>query len=95
MATVKMTFSLDEETAKSLEATAERLALPKSRVVREAIRDYAARAERLGETERKRLLALFDQLVPQIPERPAEQVDAEIAAVREARRGGGRRSAAP
>ncbi len=87
-----MTFSLDEPTAKRLKATAQRLSLPQSHVVREAIRDYAARADRLSEEERSRLLALFDDLVPQIHGKDAEDVDEEIRAVRAARRGGGRAS---
>lgn len=92
MATVKMTFSLDEETAVYLRATAERLARPKSQVVREAIRDYAQRADRLSAAERRKMLSLFDELVPLIPARPEEEVEAELAAIRSARHGGGRLS---
>ena len=90
MATVKMTFSLDEETARRLDRTAERLSIPKSHVVREAISEYSARVDRLSPEEQNRLLRAFDALVPEIPVRPAEEVDAEIEAVREARRSGGR-----
>ena len=95
MASVKMTFSLDEKTARALETTAERLSQPKSQVVREAIQDYAVRVDRLTEAERRQLLSLFDELVPQIPERPVEQVEEEIAALRSARSGGGRKSPTP
>lgn len=90
MATIKMTFSLDEETARRLDRTAERLAIPKSHVVREAISEYSARADRLSAEEQDRLLRAFDALVPKIPQRPAKEVDAEIDAVRQARRAGGR-----
>lgn len=90
MATIKMTFSLDEATAARLNQTAERLSLAKSEVVREAIQEYAARAGRLSEKERQRLLQAFDSFVPEIPERPAEEVDEELAEIRRARQGGGR-----
>jgi len=90
MATVKMTFSLDEATAARLNQTAERLNLAKSVVVREAIHDYAARAGRLSEKERLRLLRAFDSFVPEIPERPVEEVDEELEGIRQARQGGGR-----
>lgn len=86
----KMTFTLDERTAARIAQAAERLGLPKSGVVREAVREYAERVGRLGEGERLRLLALFDELVPKIPSRQAREVNAELAAVRAARRGGGR-----
>jgi predicted transcriptional regulator len=93
MASVKATFTLDESTAARLAQTAERLRRPKSAVVREAILDYSERLDRLGERERLQLLSVFDELVPQIPERPEQEVDAELAGLRESRRGGGRRSA--
>ena len=87
---VKVTFSLDEETISRLEQTAERLQRAKSQVVREAIHDYAARAGRLGEAERLRLLKALDEMLPRIPRRPARQVDRELTLLREARAGSGR-----
>jgi len=92
MATTKVTFTLDAATIARLRATAERLALPKSRVVREAIRDFGDRAERLSERERRRLLEAFDRLVPAIPLRGRRDVDRELSELRRARRAGGRRS---
>jgi hypothetical protein len=89
---VKMTFSLDEATAARLRLSAQRLARPQSAVVREAIRDYASRVGRLGEEERRQLLRIFDRVVPRIPARPAREADREIAAIRAARRRGGRRT---
>jgi hypothetical protein len=88
---VKVTFTLDDETVQSLRRTAERLAKPQSQVVREAVMDYAARAGRLSETERLRMLRTFDAVVRDIPSRPAREVDRELRDIRAARRTGGRR----
>jgi hypothetical protein len=90
MATLKMTFSLDEPTAVRLEQTAAALRKPKSEIVREAILDYAERVGRLTEAERRRLLDVFDELVPAIQPRPVDEVEAELAELRRARRLGGR-----
>lgn len=90
MASTKATFTLDPDTIARLAATAERQQRSKSEIVRLAIHDFSERAERLSERERRQLLARFDELVPKIPERPAAAVDAELAAVRGARRRGGR-----
>jgi predicted DNA-binding protein len=88
--TVKMTFTLDARTAERIDRTAERLGIPKSGVVREAVREYAARAGSLSEGER--LLDVVDAVVERIPRRTAEAVDREIAAVRRVRHEGGRRT---
>ncbi len=90
MATTKVTFTLDVATVERLRRTAKRLDQPQSQVVRAAIRDYAERAGRLSESERLRLLDVFDELVPRIPPRPQAAVDAELAELRRARRRGGR-----
>ena len=90
MATIKMTFSLDEATAKRLAEASERTRKPKSSVVREAILDYADRVGRLTEAERIRLLGVFDEVVAAIPDKPAAEVDAELTELRSARRLGGR-----
>ena len=90
MATVKMTFSLDASTAARLNDAATSLRKPKSEIVREAILDYADRVGRLTEAERRRLLGVFDEVVPAIPTRPEDEVGAELAELRRARRLGGR-----
>ncbi len=90
MATIKMTFSLDEATAARLEDAAASLHKPKSEIVREAILDYADRAGRLSEAERRRLLDVFDEVIPAIPARPASEVDEELEELRRARRFAGR-----
>jgi hypothetical protein len=90
MATIKMTFSLDASTASRLNDAAASLRKSKSEIVREAILDYADRVGRLTEAERRRLLGVFDEVVPAIPTRPQDEVDAELADLRQARRTGGR-----
>jgi predicted transcriptional regulator len=92
MAQIKVTFTLDEQTIRRLENSARRARKPKSAVVREAIADYHARIGRLSEAERLRLLTAIDQIASRpVPQRAASDVDDEIAAVRQARRGSGRR----
>ncbi len=86
----KVTFTLDELTIRRLQLAAERLRKPKSEVVRDAIADYHDRIGQLSEAERRRLLSVFDRLVPAIPQRPAEQVSHELRSLRAERRGGGR-----
>ena len=88
---VKVTFTLDDQTVRSLRGTAARLAKPQSQVVREAVMEYAARAGRLSESERLRMLKTFDQVVPAIPRRSAAHVDRELGEIRKSRRRGGRR----
>ncbi len=88
---VKVTFTVDEETARTLKTTAERLRKPQSLVVREAIAEYAARAGRLTETERRRMLRTIDAIVREPATRPQSDVRREVDQVRRARRQGGRR----
>ena len=92
MATTKVTFTLDQPTVARLQDAATRLALPKSEVVREAILEFHERIGRLSERERSRLLRVFDEVVPRIPQRSLKEVETELAALRRARRAGGRRS---
>jgi Arc/MetJ-type ribon-helix-helix transcriptional regulator len=88
---VKVTFSLNEATVDQIRRTASRLRKAQSHVVRDAIADYAARADRLSEHERLHLLGVLDGLRRAKPTRSVKEVDAEIRAVRSARRQGGRR----
>jgi predicted transcriptional regulator len=88
---VKVTFTLDEETVAALRQASERLAKPQSMIVREAIREYGARAGRLGEDERRRMLRTIDAVLAQPPTRAAAAVDRELRALRADRRRGGRR----
>ena len=90
---VKMTFTFDDETVAVLKQAAQRLARPRSAVVREAIREYGARTGRLSEEERRRMLRAIDAVLGTPPTRPRTAVERELLDMRRARRGGGRRSA--
>ncbi len=94
MASIKVTFTLDSKTIERLENAADRLAIPKSEVVREAIAEFHDQLGRLSEKERTALLRTFDEVVPRIAPRSAKNVGRELAAIRQARRSGGRRTPA-
>ena len=87
---VTVTFTLDDETVERLRRTAARLGKPQSQVVREAVKDYEARSDKLSEAERQAMLEAFDRLVLTIPRRPPEEVAAELKEIRESRRRWGR-----
>ena len=87
----KMTFTLDEDAVRELERAADRLDLPKSQVVREALSLYGEHLGRLSDEERTARLAAFDRTVAALPDRPRAEVENELAELRAARRRGGRR----
>jgi predicted DNA-binding protein len=89
MATVKVTFTLDQETIVRLETAAERLSRPKSQVIREAVQEYYDRMGRLSERERLEMLRVFDKMLPSLP---AREVERELTAIRRERRSGGRKT---
>ena len=84
----KLTFSLDDETVRTLRRVAERTRKAQSLVVREAIVEYAAREETLPDAERQRRLSVLQALSAQRPTRPAAAVDRELRDVRRTRRTG-------
>jgi Arc/MetJ-type ribon-helix-helix transcriptional regulator len=92
---VRVTFSLDERTVEAIRRTAARLRRPQSQVVREAVAEYAARADQLTERERREALAILARLRRTKPSRSGSAVDAELRSIRAARRRGGRRHPAP
>ena len=92
MATSKVTFTRDEGTVRMIADAAERLAKPKSQVVREAVSEYHERIGRLSGRERLEKLRLLDTLLPLIPPRGRGAAQRELKAIRAARRSGGRRS---
>ncbi len=87
---IKCTFVLDDESAAYLDRAADRLGMPKSQVVREALRVYGEQMGRLTDEERDRMLAAFDRTIAQVPDRPRKEVKAELEEISIARRRGGR-----
>ena len=87
---VKLTFSVDEQTARTLRQTAERLKKPQSLIVREAVAEYAARQGRLTEAERRRMLKVIDEMMKRPPSRTQAEVEAELREIRRTRRLPGR-----
>ena len=88
MGMAKMTFSFDDETVRTLRATAERLHKSQSLVVREAIAEYGAREDRLPDEERERRLAVLRELTSQPPTRSRAEVDRELRDIKRTRRTG-------
>jgi len=88
---VKVTFTLDDETVERLRRLAARLGRPQSQVVRESIKEYEARSDKLSEEERRRMLSVLDRIMKSTPTRPQAEVDAELREIRAARRRWGRR----
>ena len=84
----KMTFSLDDETVRTLRMIAERKQKPQSVVVREAIVEYAAKDEKLSDPERTRKLQLIRNLRSQAPTRDQADVDRELDDLRRSRKTG-------
>ena len=85
---VKVTFTVDDETVRTLRATAERLGKPQSLVVREAIAEYAAREDRLTDSERERLLGVLRGIRSRPATRSKAAVDRELQTIRRSRRTG-------
>lgn len=92
MASVKATFTLDDDVVSKLAQAAQRTKRPKSAIVREAILDYSERLDRLTEPEKKRMLNALDELMPKVAPRSREDLQAELDEIRRARRSGGRAS---
>ncbi|MGH7247100.1 MAG: ribbon-helix-helix protein, CopG family, partial [Pseudomonadota bacterium] len=86
-----MTFTLDQATIGRLQDAADRLALPKSEVVREAIQEFHERIGKLSERERLRRLRTFDEVMARIPPRDVRDGGRELKEIRRARRSSGRR----
>jgi hypothetical protein len=86
----KATFSLDEATIRRLRSASERLKIPKSQVIRDAVESFHDGIGWLSERERLRQLEVIRQFSATPPTRPQEEVEKEIAEIRKARRSGGR-----
>jgi Arc/MetJ-type ribon-helix-helix transcriptional regulator len=87
----RITFSLTDATVAQIRQTAARLRQPQSHVVRDAVAEYASRADRLSERERYQILSVLERLREAKPTRAVSDVDRELRALRTARRSGGRR----
>lgn len=85
---VKLTFSLDEGTVRTLRETAERHRKPQSLIVREAIAQYASHEEMLPADERDRLLGVLRGIKSRRATRPVSEVDRELGDIRRSRRTG-------
>lgn len=88
---IKVTYTLDDETVQRIRRVAARLGKPQSQIVREAVKDYEARSDKLSDEERDRMLTVLDRIRQQPPTRPQAEVDAELREIRRARRRWGRR----
>lgn len=85
---VKVTFTLDDETVRTLRKVAKRTRKPQSLVVREAVAHYAAKEATMTPEERERWLRTFDELIAGIPPRPRKDVERELKEIRRSRRTG-------
>src|SRR5688572_5344310 len=83
---IKRTFVLDEESSGYLDRVSDRLGMPKSQVVREALRVYGEQLGRLTHAERDEALAAFDRAIVSVPTRPREEVHAELDEITRSRR---------
>ncbi|MBI2889800.1 MAG: ribbon-helix-helix domain-containing protein [Nitrospirae bacterium] len=88
---VKATFTFDDETFGSLRRTAERLRIPQSQVVREAVRSYAERSRTLPEEERRRKLRILDTILDRRANKTTSHVDDELRTLGRSRQGYGRK----
>lgn len=89
--TAKVTFTLDSATINRLNDAATRLSKAKSEVVREAIAEYHERIGRVSESERRRRVRIYEEFLRRTPLRPESEMAAELKAIRDARRSGGRK----
>ena len=85
MATVKVTSSLSPKTVELLNDAATRLAVPKSKVVRDAIQEFHAGIDRLSSAEKVRMLAALDEFAATPTTRSDDDVKHELEEIREAR----------
>lgn len=90
---VKVTFTLDDDTVRTLRQSAQRLGRPQSAVVREAIAQHAEGIGRLSDQQRVSMLRALDDFAAQLPTRSAAATDAELREIRRARRAAGVRRA--
>ena len=88
----KVTFTLDDETVRTIRTIAERRRKPQSVVVREAVAAFAEQEQKLDEAERVRRLRVLDELAAKPRTRAQAEVDQELRRIRLGRRAGWRRA---
>ena len=87
----KATYTLDDDTVERIHQAATRDQRPRSSVVREAVAQYAAHAERLSPEEIREQLRILDAIAETPPTRSARAVDTELRSLRDTRRSGWQR----
>ena len=92
---VKVTYTLDDETVMRLRRLAKLLGKPQSQIVRESVKAYEARSDKLSDEERIRMLAVLHSMMKEPPARTRAETDAELREIRESRRRWGRRHPTP
>lgn len=85
---IKATFILDEDSIKRLDRAASLMSKSKSEIVREAIRAYQPRPDRLSESERRRMLRAIKKMMATPSTKTQADVDRELRELRRSRRGG-------
>ena len=85
----KLTFSLDEETARQIRRLAATTRKSQSTIVREAIAHYEANPpeQHTSSEERARLLRVIDEIISRPSDKNPEVTRRELEELREARRG--------
>jgi LPS sulfotransferase NodH len=81
----KATFTLDDETLRTIRKLAERRRKPQSLVVREAVAHYAAAEDKLSADEQAHMLSVLEDLRKTIPTRPRPAVQKDLRELRSAR----------
>lgn len=79
---VKMTVTIDDETARTLKAMAERFGKSPSLVLSDVIAEYAARAGRMTEAERRQMRDEVDAVTKRPATRSDTELDREIETLR-------------
>ncbi len=88
---IKVTYTLDNETVERIRQAATRANKPQSAIVREAVARYAATPDGPGHEDVRRKLRILDAILAMPPTRTAQAVDRELRALRKSRRTGWKR----
>ena len=86
----KVTYTIDDQTAKTLRRVSMRTRKPQSAIIREAVAQYRPDGDRRGEEERRRVLDVLDAYWAAMPKRSNAAVEKELREIRASRRMGWR-----